>query len=78
MARAAAALCSLMVEPSHVEHFPLALIILGKSWNESDVHEAKILELDEITYRDGKLVRRRDGVQTDLVYKRLLFDDIVR
>ncbi len=40
--------------------------------------EAKILEPDEITYRDGKLLRVEDGVQIDLVYKRLLFDDIMR
>ncbi len=39
--------------------------------------EAGILEPDEIAYRDGKLVRREDGVQIDLVYKRLLFDQIV-
>lgn len=40
--------------------------------------EAVILEPDEITYRDGRLVRIRDGAQIDLVYKRLLFDDIMR
>ena len=39
--------------------------------------EAEILEPDEIAYRDGKLVRREDGIQIDLVYKRLLFDQIV-
>ena len=40
--------------------------------------DATILEPDEITYRDGKLERIEDGVQIDLVYKRLLFDDIMR
>ena len=40
--------------------------------------EANILEPDEIAYHDGKLVRVEDDVQIDLVYKRLLFDDIMR
>ena len=40
--------------------------------------EATILEPDELAYRDGKLVRLRDGVRIDLIYKRLLFDDIMR
>ena len=48
-----------------------------RRFQEAEI-EAEILEPDEIAYRDGKLVRRRDGVQIDLVYKRLLFDEIVR
>ena len=40
--------------------------------------DAAILEPEDITYRKGNLVRREDGVQIDLVYKRLLFDDIMR
>ena len=40
--------------------------------------EATVLEPDEITYRNRKLVRLTDGAQIDLIYKRLLFDDIMR
>ena len=40
--------------------------------------DARILEPEDLDYRNGKLVRREDGVPIDLVYKRLLFDDIMR
>ena len=44
---------------------------------QAGINEVSILEPEDITYREGKLITRKDGVQIELVYKRLLFHEIL-
>ena len=48
-----------------------------KNLLEKDGIDAAILEPEDIAYDEGKLVRVEDGIQINLIYKRLLFDDIM-